>query len=117
MTELEEAVSGRSREPRAEHLLRKGQGSFYFRSSDQRWIGVVDLGRQPSGQRKRIIVSDKDEDVAWQKFQARRKQVFAEHRSDSARSAEEVIDLARSFGQNPVTALVEAGYLYPNEAS
>ncbi len=110
-------MDSESRRPKPEHALSKGEGSFYFRTSDQRWIGVVDLGRDESGKRKRIIVSDRDEDRAWEKFQAKRREVLSELREVGGRtSAEDVITQARSFGQNPVQALVEAGYLYASEA-
>ncbi|MFZ1382153.1 MAG: hypothetical protein WAS54_05105 [Scrofimicrobium sp.] len=102
--------------PRPEHELRQGEGSFYFRNSDQRWIGVIDLGRDETGKRKRLIVSDRDEDRAWDKFQAKRRAVFANlHEEGGRQSAEDVIATARSFGQSPVRALVDAGYLYESE--
>lgn len=107
---------GSQQKPRPEHELRQGEGSFYFRNSDKRWIGVVDLGRDETGKRKRIIVSDRGEDKAWDKFQAKRREVFAGLQEEGKRqSAEEVIATARSFGQSPVRALVETGYLYESE--
>ncbi|WRS30743.1 hypothetical protein U6G28_03390 [Actinomycetaceae bacterium MB13-C1-2] len=108
-------MSDEQRKPLPKHELRQGEGSFYFRNSDQRWIGVVDLGRDETGKRKRIIVSDRDEDSAWDKFQAKRREVFAGLQESGRNSAEEVIGAARSFGQNPVRALVQAGYLYESE--
>lgn len=104
------------RKPKPEHELSKGEGSFYFRTSDQRWIGVIDLGRDEAGKRNRIIVSDRDEDKAWEKFQAKRRVIFDQVQNQGERkSAEEVISVARSLGLNPVEALVFAGYLYFSE--
>lgn len=103
------------RKPREEHRVRQGQGSFYFRTSDQRWIGVVDLGRDDAGKRQRIVVSDRDEDTAWQKLQARRRQVHDEQSQGERRTADAVIILARSLGQNPVIALVDSGHIYESE--
>lgn len=111
------AGAGDARKPRPEHRVRQGEGSFYFRTSDQRWIGVVDLGRDETGKRKRLVVSDRDEDVAWEKLLTRRKRVFQDLQADGVpESADEVIAAARALGQNPVQALVDAGYLYPSEA-
>ncbi len=103
--------------PKEEHRVRQGEGSFYFRNADQRWIGVVDLGRTENGRRKRITVSDRDEDTAWEKLQARRAQVFAQLASDGQQSAEEIIATARSLKQNPVQALVDAGLLLASEVA
>lgn len=103
------------RKPREEHRVRQGEGSFYFRTSDQRWIGVIDLGRDDAGKRKRIVVSDRDEDTAWQKLRTRRRQVYDQQSQGERRTADAVIDLARSLGQNPVMALVESGHIHESE--
>lgn len=52
-----------------------GEGSFYQRGSDGRWVGVIDRGWTERGTRDRLQVSSKDKDRAWDKLVAARKQV------------------------------------------
>ncbi len=114
----ERALKGRQPkrvQPKKEHQVTKGQGSFYFRTSDQRWIGVIDLGRLEDGKRNRITVSDRDEDTAWEKLLAKQAQVFTELQKGTLPSPGEVIDSARALGQNPAWALVDAGYLHASD--
>lgn len=61
----------RTRVPSRGHQLPFGQGSFYFREADQRWVGTVEAGRTERGTRRRITVTDRDEDAAWAKLQRR----------------------------------------------
>lgn len=67
-----------SRKPKANHRPKHGEGSFYWRATDQRWVGTLEAGWTPTGARRRIVVTDKDEDRAWDKLQAKRKQVQLE---------------------------------------
>ncbi len=76
---------------------------------------MVDLGRTESGKRKRITVSDRDEDAAWEKLLAKQAQVFTELQHGSLLSPGEVIETARALGQNAAWALVDAGYLHASE--
>src|SRR5690625_993489 len=65
-------------EPKPNHRPKHGEGSFYYRSRDQRWVGTLEAGWTPKGTRRRITVTDKDEDRAWDKLQAKRKQIALE---------------------------------------
>ena len=78
---------------------------------------MVDLGRTEDGKRKRITVSDRDEDTAWQKLLAKQAQVFTELQHGALPSPKEVIETARALGQNAAWALVDAGYLHESEIS
>lgn len=53
-----------------------GEGSFYQRRSDGRWIGVLEAGVSLRGTRRRITVSSKDKGEAWSKLQAKRKEIM-----------------------------------------
>lgn len=67
-----------SKEPKKRHRLPHGQGSFYYRDRDGRWVGAVMAGWSRTGARRRIVITDKDEDKAWAKLQAKRKAILAE---------------------------------------
>lgn len=60
------------RTPSPGHSLKYGEGSFYFRERDQRWVGSFEVGDPLTGKRKRVVVTSKSEDDAWRKLQARR---------------------------------------------
>lgn len=60
------------------YTLPHGQGSFYYREKDQRWVGVIEAGTSARGTRRRITVTDKDKARAWDKLTARRKQIQLE---------------------------------------
>ncbi|MCD4549711.1 tyrosine-type recombinase/integrase [Schaalia sp. lx-260] len=62
---------------RKKYELPHGEGSFYFRSSDKMWIGVLEAGLNSRGKRRRITVSSKDKDRAWEKLTAKRKEIAA----------------------------------------
>ena len=65
--------------PRArKYELPHGEGSFYQRASDGRWVGTIEAGWSSRGTRRRITVTDRDKQRAWDKFQARRKEVKLE---------------------------------------
>lgn len=55
-----------------------GQGSFYQRQSDGMWVGVIEVGWNSNGRRRRITVTAKDKSKAWDKFTAKRKQIMIE---------------------------------------
>lgn len=71
-------------EPKRGHKLPEGSGAFYWSPSRQRWIGSVEAGWSDKGTRRRITVMDKNEDKAWRKFTAKRKQVLEEGVSNAA---------------------------------
>ena len=55
-----------------------GEGSFYHREKDDRWVGVIEAGTSIKGTRRRITVTDKDKDRAWDKLVAKRKDIMIE---------------------------------------
>lgn len=63
-------------QPKKTHRLPHGQGSFYQRA-DGMWIGSVPNGWTDSGTRKRITVSSRDENTAWDKLMAAAKRKAA----------------------------------------
>lgn len=66
------------KQPKKQHRVPYGQGSFYYRETDQRWMGVIEAGWNNEGRRRRITVSGKDEDATWRKFTAKRKELLIE---------------------------------------
>ena len=72
----------RSQEPKKAHQrLPHGEGSFYFRERDGRWVGTMEAGLNAKGRRRRITVSDLDEDRAWDKLMVKRKVLISEGRA------------------------------------
>lgn len=67
-----------AKSPKRSHRLPEGQGAFYYAPSQDRWIGVIEAGWNAQGKRRRLTVSSKNEDEAWQKLQAKRKQILIE---------------------------------------
>lgn len=67
--------------PKRTHRPRHGEGSFHYRTADQRWVGTIEAGHTATGTRRRIVVTDRDEDTAWDKYMAKRKQLLTEGRS------------------------------------
>lgn len=63
---------------RKKYTLPHGQGSFYYREKDRRWVGTVEAGVSARGTRRRIVVTDKDKTRAWDKLQAKRKEIMIE---------------------------------------
>lgn len=61
---------------RKKYELPYGEGSFYQRASDGRWIGVVEGGVSSKGTRRRLTVSSRDKGEAWSRLQALRKSVM-----------------------------------------
>lgn len=66
------------KQPKRSHRLLYGEGAFYYSTPLKRWVGSIEAGYSDSGARRRITVTDQDEDRAWQKFQAKRKQILIE---------------------------------------
>lgn len=60
---------------KAKRKLPHGEGSFYQRSSDGRWVGSIQAGWSVTGARRRIVVTDRDKSRAWDKLTAARKRV------------------------------------------
>ncbi|MCF2705799.1 tyrosine-type recombinase/integrase family protein [Arcanobacterium haemolyticum] len=61
-------------QPKKNHRTRYGEGSFRYSTSRGLWVGRIDTGEySPKGTRIVIAVSARDEDKAWQKFVAARK--------------------------------------------
>lgn len=71
-------ANARTKTPKKAHWLPHGHGTFYYRDTDQRWVGTVEAGWTVRGTRRRITVTDRDEDRAWAKFQAKRKTILIE---------------------------------------
>jgi len=70
------------RTPKKKHQrLHHGEGSFHYRASDGRWVGTIEAGWTAKGKRRRIVVTDRDEDAAWDKLMAKRKVLLAEGRA------------------------------------
>ncbi len=63
---------------RRKYTLPHGEGSFYHRDRDDRWVGTIEAGTSRTGARRRIVVTDKDRDRAWSKLQAKRKEILLE---------------------------------------
>lgn len=61
---------------RQKYTLPHGEGSFYHRESDDRWVGTIEAGLTSKGTRRRIVVTDKDKSIAWSKLQAKRKEIM-----------------------------------------
>lgn len=68
-------MTKRAKQPKPSHQPQHGEGSFYWRAKDDRWVGTLEAGWTPKGSRRRIVVTDKDEDRAWDKLQAKAKQI------------------------------------------
>lgn len=71
----------RTRQPQKRHCPRHGDGSFYFREADQRWVGTFEAGDNAKGKRRRVVVTDKDENRAWDKYMTKRKILLTEGRA------------------------------------
>lgn len=66
-----------ARKPRKPHITRYGEGSFKYNPKRDLWIGRYDTGQlTPRGTRLYVTASARDEDVAWQKFTAAKKDFF-----------------------------------------
>lgn len=75
------AVPPRKKQPKKSHIPRHGEGSFYWRESDDRWVGTIEAGYTAKGTRRRVVVSDRDENRAWDKYMAKRKLLLTEGRA------------------------------------
>ena len=65
------------RKPKRTHRVTYGQGSFVWDEAKQTWRGRINAGYSPSGSRRVIDVTSKDEDKAWAKFLAKRSEIEA----------------------------------------
>lgn len=65
--------------PRREY----GSGSVYRRSSDGRWIGVLEAGFNPDGSRRRVTVSAKTETDCKRRLRDKRDQIRTEGTTDA----------------------------------
>lgn len=74
-------MTPKKKQPKKRHRPRHGEGSFYWRDRDQRWVATIEAGYTPKGTRRRITVTDRDEDTAWDKYMAKRKQLLTEGRA------------------------------------
>lgn len=63
---------------RPKYQLPHGEGSFYHRTSDDRWVGVLEAGWTARGTRRRITVTDKNKQRCWDKLTVKRKQLAKE---------------------------------------
>ena len=63
---------------RKKYEVPHGEGSFTYRPSKGLWVGVIEAGWTERGTRRRIEVSSRDKDKAWDKLTALRKQVSEE---------------------------------------
>ena len=64
------------RQPKRSHRLPHGEGSFYWNERLGIWVGAIEAGWTASGRRRRLTVSSKNEDIAWDKLQAKRKRIL-----------------------------------------
>lgn len=72
---VEKRSGDRTKQPKAAHRTRYGEGSFYYRATDGRWVGVIEAGWTREGKRRKVTVSHKLEDVAWNRFMTKRLEI------------------------------------------
>lgn len=63
---------------RRKYELGYGEGSFAYDDARNLWVGRVEAGTTPQGTRRRIVVTAKDKDEAWDRLQVRRKKLLME---------------------------------------
>lgn len=63
-------------EPKERHHLPYGEGSFYYSQQRGLWVGTIEAGWNENGRRRRISVSDRNEDKAWAKLTKKRKAIL-----------------------------------------
>lgn len=76
--------------PEKSHRLPHGEGSFYYRERDKRWVGTLEAGTNEKNKRRRIVVTDKDEHLAWDKLQVKRKILITEGRAAALKGSKSV---------------------------
>lgn len=54
--------------PKKTHKLPYGQGTFYWDNNRKLWRGAIEAGLDHNGNRRRITVSSRDENTAWNKL-------------------------------------------------
>lgn len=62
--------------PKKSHRLPHGQGSFYYDAKAGLWRGAVVVGLNGDGKVRRVKVSARNEDVAWNRLIAKRKDIL-----------------------------------------
>lgn len=63
------------RTPKRQHMTRYGEGTFNYNAKRNLWIGRYDTGQlTPRGTRLYITSTARDEDAAWQKWMAAKKE-------------------------------------------
>lgn len=66
----------RVQQPKERHQLPYGEGSFYYSQQRGLWVGSIEAGWNENGRRRRISVSDRNEDKAWAKLTKKRKAIL-----------------------------------------
>lgn len=66
------------KQPKKGHRPRYGEGSFAWSERRQLWVGRIEAGTDHNGKRRRIEVTGRDEDQAWDKLMVKRKTLMLE---------------------------------------
>lgn len=66
------------RQPKKGHRPRYGEGSFAWHEARQLWVGRLEAGTDANGKRRRVEVTGRDEDQAWDKLMVKRKTLMLE---------------------------------------
>ena len=83
-------MSNRKVQPQKRHSLDHGEGSFYYATASGRWVGTLEAGTNERGKRRRIVVTDKDENAAWDKLRVKRKILELEGRAAALKGSQTV---------------------------
>ena len=83
-------MSNRKVQPQKRHRLDHGEGSFYYATASGRWVGTLEAGVNERGKRRRIVVTDKDENAAWDKLRVKRKILELEGRAAALKGSQTV---------------------------
>lgn len=93
------------RQPKKRHTLPHGEGTFYYREADSRWVGSIEAGWTANGTRRRITATDRDEDTAWDKLMSKRKTLITEGRAAALQKSSTVAAWLTTWLEHQVTAL------------
>lgn len=66
------------KQPKKGHRPRYGEGSFAWSERRQLWVGRLEAGTDANGKRRRVEVTGRDEDQAWDKLMVKRKTLMLE---------------------------------------
>ena len=80
----------KQKQPQASHKLPYGEGSFYYSQGRGLWVGTLEAGVSERGKRRRITVSHRDEDLAWDKLQTKRKVLLTQGRAAALKGSKSV---------------------------